>query len=86
MPARLLRTVKVSEKGQVALPADLRRALRIEKGTTLVLVTDGRRIYMEKEEDAARSVVDDFGPFLAASERVLAELWENDEDTVWDDV
>ena len=81
---RLVRTVKVSEKGQIAIPADIRRLMKVTKGTTLVLITDGQRLFVERESDAAKHVAEDFSAFLKATEESLKEVWDNDEDAIWD--
>ena len=79
-------TLRVSSKGQVAIPAEVRDRLGIRKGAVLVLVTDGRKIVLASEDDVAARVLDEFQPFLEASERVLAGVWDNDEDEAWNAV
>lgn len=82
----LVRTLTVSEKGQVVLPADVRRAMGIEKGTELVLVFDGERLLLQKAGRAAATLGEDFTGLLAATEATLRDVWENDEDEAWDRV
>lgn len=82
----IVRTLTVSEKGQVVLPADVRRAMGIGKGTELVLVFDGGRILLQKEGQAAATLGEDFTDLLAATETALQGVWENDEDEAWDRV
>jgi AbrB family looped-hinge helix DNA binding protein len=81
-----VRTLRVSEKGQVVLPADVRRAMGIEKGTELVLVFDGERMLLQKEGRVAAAMQEDFSGLLAASEAVLRDVWENEDDAAWDRV
>lgn len=81
-----VRTVRVSSKGQISLPAPVRKGLGIRKGSELVLLFDGRRILLQPAEQTARAIRDEFGGLLRASEAVLRRLWENPEDEVWDHV
>lgn len=82
----IVRTLRVSEKGQVVLPADVRRAMGIEKGTELVLVFDGERLLLQKEGHAAAAMQEDFTDLLSASEAALRDVWENEDDAAWDRV
>lgn len=84
MKGRKVRTVTVSAKGQVVLPADVRKELGIRTGTELVLVTDGKRLLLEKESQAATRLVDDFADLRRATEESLKGLWDNEADAVWD--
>lgn len=79
-----LRTVTVSEKGQVAIPVDIRRRLNIRKGQTLVLQVSEGKLLIAKSEDVSRKMKDDFRYLLELSERTASELWENEEDAIWD--
>lgn len=82
----IVRTLTVSEKGQVVLPADVRKLLGIGKGTQLVLVCDGERLLLQKESRAAGALEEDFSDLRAASEQILRETWENEDDAAWDSV
>ncbi len=37
----------VTEKGQLALPATLRKELKLKKGTKVLIVRDGNKIYID---------------------------------------
>ncbi len=81
-----LRTVTVSEKGQVAIPVDIRRRLNIRKGQTLVLQVSEDKLLIAKSEEVSRKMKDDFRHLLALAEKTAKELWENEQDTIWDKV
>ena len=81
-----LQTVRVSEKGQIAIPAKIRRSLGLRKGSTLLLIEDRGRLLVTKAERAARAVTDDFSDLIKHSEKAFKELWENEPDRVWDGV
>ncbi len=82
--ARELRTVTVSEKGQVVIPVDIRRRLNIRKGQTLVLQVSDDKLLIAKAEEVSKKMRDEFEHLLRLSERSAKELWENEKDTVWD--
>ncbi|MDG6940276.1 MAG: AbrB/MazE/SpoVT family DNA-binding domain-containing protein [Nitrososphaerota archaeon] len=79
-----LRTVTVSEKGQVAIPVDIRKRLNIRKGQTLVLQVSEDKLLIVKSDDVSRDIKDGFRHLLALSESSGRELWENEEDAIWD--
>lgn len=46
-----LETVKVSSRGQIVIPENVRKRLNIVEGTKLILIKDGETIILEREED-----------------------------------
>ncbi len=81
-----LRTVTVSEKGQFAIPVDIRRRLNIRKGEKLLIVVRGRKVLIEKSDDLSKRIGEDFKHLLALSEKTAEKLWENEKDAVWDKI
>lgn len=81
-----LRTVTVSEKGQVAIPVDIRRRLNIRKGQTLVLHVSEDKLLIAKSEEISKRMKHEFQHLLSLSERSARALWENEKDAVWDSV
>ena len=79
-------SVTVSEKGQVAIPIDIRRKLDIKKGEKLLLTVKGNKVLMEKSADVARTMEGEFDHLIRLSEKTAAALWENPEDEIWDRV
>ena len=82
--SEMIKTVRVSDKGQIAIPTQIREALGIGKGDELVLVQDGGRLLIEKAQAAESMVKDDFRDILKLSERSLKPVWSNKKDEVWD--
>lgn len=80
----LVKTVKVSDKGQIAIPIDIRQAAGIEKGDDLVIVEENGRILLEKTTIVSARIADDFKDLLNHSEHSLKEVWDNPEDDIWD--
>lgn len=81
----LLKTVKVSSKGQITLPAEVLRALKAGKGDEFVLIQEGHRITLVPAERVAKLVDDDLGGFENLAVPSFEDLWDNPEDEVWDD-
>jgi AbrB family looped-hinge helix DNA binding protein len=82
------KTIRVSQKGQIAIPSDIRREVGIKKGDELLLVKRGKRIMLEKPEEFAKKTkreFDDFADLLYWSEQRLKNLWLNKEDDIWDE-
>ena len=76
-------TVKVSEKGQIAIPQEIRKKIGIEKGDNLIMIEKGKKLFLEKTENAEEKLEDDFKDVLKYSEKSLKEIWENEEDDIW---
>ena len=80
-----VKTVKVSEKGQIAIPLDVREAIGLEKGDELILIQEGGKILLEKATAAVGALKDEFAPLLKAAEKTAKELWDNKYDEAWND-
>ncbi len=72
--------VKVSQKGQIAIPSEIQRDLGIKKGDELVLIRKGDKILLEK---AARKLEGEFDDIADILERSLKKIWLNKKDEVW---
>lgn len=48
-----MRTTRLSSKGQVVIPTDIRRRLGLKPGTELLVTTAGRKIVLEVVSTAA---------------------------------
>ncbi|TLZ67653.1 MAG: AbrB/MazE/SpoVT family DNA-binding domain-containing protein [Methanobacteriota archaeon] len=81
-----MHVVKVSSKGQIVIPKEVRKRHRLGRDTSLVLLESGDALVLRKKADVEEILKDEFGPLLRASEETLKELWGNPEDDVWDDV
>lgn len=79
----IVKTIKVSEKGQIALPKDVRESAKIEVGDSLLLVQKGKSILLEKTEVIEKKMKDDFKDLLRLSELSLKKLWDNSGDDIW---
>jgi AbrB family looped-hinge helix DNA binding protein len=78
-----IKTIKVSEKGQIAIPQDIREKIGIEKGDELLLLQVDGKILLEKSEKVSEDIKDDFSDLLKFSEESLREVWDNKQDDIW---
>ena len=78
-----IKTIKVSEKGQISIPLKIRESIGIYRGDELVLVQDGEKILIEKSEKISKQIKDDFKDIPYYNEKSLKEIWDNVEDDIW---
>ena len=78
-----IKTVRVSEKGQIAIPTSMRESVGIDQGDELLLVEAEGKILIEKAERFSQSMKDDFEDILKYNEDSLKEVWDNKEDDIW---
>ena len=76
----IVKTVKVSDKGQISIPLQVREAAGIYEGDELILVQKDDKILLEKSSSALE---DDFRDIMLLSEKSLREIWDNEEDDIW---
>ena len=76
----MLKTVKVSEKGQITIPREIQESLGIKKGDRLVIAVKDKMILIQK----AANIEDDFYDLLKYSESSLGKLWNNKKDDIWE--
>lgn len=82
----LVKTVKVSDKGQIAIPSEIREEVGIRKNEELLIIQEGDKILIEKPAARFKEIKDDFRDLLQHSESVAKRLWGSKEDDVWDTV
>ncbi len=81
----IVKTVKVSDKGQIAIPQEIREEAGIKKGEELIIVQDNGTILLEKAQKVAAKMKDDFKDLLKFSEQSLKKVWVNKEDNIWNE-
>ena len=70
--------IKVTDKGQISIPIEIRKSACIEVGDELLIMREKGTILMKKIKK------DDFKDLLKHSERVANKLWDNKEDEEWE--
>lgn len=83
MEDMLIKTIRVSEKGQIAIPREIRERLKIVQGDELVIVQNHGQLLIEKSSNVSKQIKDEFKDILKYSEQSLKEVWDNPEDEVW---
>lgn len=78
-----MKIVKVSDKGQIAIPKSLQFDLGIQKGDEVILIKIGGKLIIEKSTKVEKTFVDDFKDLLKISENSLDKIWNNKEDDIW---
>lgn len=78
-----IRTIKVSQKGQVSIPTDIRKTMKIKKGDKLVMMVKGRKIVLEKSDNIALLLDGEFRDVKTMTESTLKKVWLNKHDDRW---
>lgn len=81
----MINTLKVSSKGQIVIPEEVRKKLQVETGSTLIARLQGKRIVLEKETDFLSRMekleeLQEEKGWQKLAEKGFAELWDNEED------
>jgi AbrB family looped-hinge helix DNA binding protein len=82
--ALTLKTVKVSDKGQISIPVEIQRDIGIKKGDELVLIKKGHSIVLEKPQRIVKNLEDDLADLQRLSEISLGQMWLRKREDVWD--
>ena len=80
-----LKTIRLSEKGQISIPKHIRDGMKLKKGDKLVLVAKGERLIVQKADAfIARFNLDEesLGTMML-SEAALRKDWDNKYDERW---
>ena len=72
--------IKVTDKGQISIPVEIRKSIGIEFGDELIAIRSGETICLKKIKK------DDFSDLLKHSEKIANKLWDNKENEIWDAV
>ena len=79
----MIKTVRVSDKGQIAIPQSIREELSIEKGDNLIILHLNGKILLEKSKKTEDNLKENFKDILKLNEHSLREIWDNQEDEIW---
>jgi AbrB family looped-hinge helix DNA binding protein len=78
-----MKVIKVSEKGQIAIPRVIREEMGISYGDELLIIQSEGKILLEKMQSVEKKIKDDFKDVLSLSEKSLRKVWDNEEDDIW---
>ena len=79
----ITKTIKVTDKGQISIPTSIRDIIEIEKGDELLIIENNGKILIEKVDNIAKNIIDDFSDIVKFSEKTLNEVLDNKEDEIW---
>ncbi len=80
-----LKTIKLSEKGQISIPKDIRRGMHLKKGDKLILIAKGDQLILQKTNSFLKKAgieEESIGTMLL-SEETLKKDWDNEYDERW---
>jgi len=80
-----IKTLRVSEKGQISIPSSIRQKLGIQRGDNLILFEIEGKLLLEKQQKVSEKMKDEFEDLLHFSEQSLKEVWDNPEDEIWNE-
>lgn len=80
-----MKTIKVSDKGQIAIPQSIREEAHIKKGDELVIIETNGKILLQKVKKVSARMKDEFKDILKFSELSLKDIWDNKQDDIWND-
>jgi AbrB family looped-hinge helix DNA binding protein len=77
------RTVKMTGKGQIVVPKEMRDNMGLKRNSMLLIVQKDDNIILKKPE-SLEAIVEDFPELRAATERVFGEVWKDEDDKLWE--
>lgn len=80
----IAKTVKVTDKGQIAIPTSIRELAGIEKGDELLVVHKDGELLLKKISAVISDVEDDFKDLQRISEKTLEDIWGKEEGNKWE--
>ncbi len=80
-----LKTIKLSDKGQISIPKEIREGMHLKKGDKLVMITKGDKLILQRAEHIAKKleIDDESMETMLASESALKKDWDNKYDERW---
>ena len=80
-----LKTIKLSEKGQISIPKEIRKDMRLKKGDKLVLMAKGQQLILQKADLVLKKlgIEEESIGNMMASEETLKKDWDNKYDECW---
>ncbi len=84
MEDTILKTITVSEKGQITIPREIQKKLGINKGDNLIVAKIHEKIVILLESDFLKILEDDFEDVMKYSESSLEKIWSDKGDKVWE--
>lgn len=80
----MIKTIKISDKGQIAIPQSIREQLNLNRGDNLLMIQIDGKIVLQKTNDIQNEIEDKFKDISLISENSLKDIWDNKEDDIWE--
>lgn len=77
------KSIRISAKGQITIPSEIQKEMGIKKGDELLLIRKGKKILLEKSENFAEKLDNEFEDLIYFSEKSLKSIWSNKNDEIW---
>lgn len=84
----MMEIISVSSKGQIVIPERVRKYLKINAGSRLIMIEKEGTLMLKKEEQVTKHIEEserkeDFG-WMILAEKALKDVWDNQkDDKVW---
>ena len=79
-----IKTVKISDKGQISIPKDIREELNLKQGETLIMIIEGKKIVIQKSDRIVKKLKSYEGEeTMKMYEHSLKKDWDNKYDDRW---
>lgn len=80
-----IKTLKLSDKGQISIPKEIRNDMHLKKGDKLLLMTKGEKLILQKADFLLKKLEVDKESIgnMMLSEESLKKDWDNKYDERW---
>ena len=80
-----LKTIKLSEKGQISIPKEIRKEMNLKKGDKLVMIAKDEKLILQKADKLLKNlnIEEESVHNMLASQETLKKDWDNKYDDRW---
>ena len=80
-----IKTIKLSDKGQISIPKEIREGMHLKKGDKLVLMAKGEQLVLQKVDLFLKKIgiEEELIGTMLISEETLKKDWDNKYDERW---
>ncbi len=78
-----IKTIKLSAKGQLCIPQEMREEVGFKEGEKLILIAKDKEIIIKKSKNLLEDLDMEGFETMLMSEEVLKEEWDNEYDERW---
>ena len=78
------RTVKMTGKGQIVVPKEIRESLGLKRDSMLLIIQKKDDIILKRPESILDIETEGFPELRAATERSFGKVWKDEDDKLWE--